>query len=273
MITFIHIPKTAGSTLRYILYRMYKPNQVFPVYSESATSAEIKISQLKVEQPETISLILGHIPYGVFGKTDFANTFITVLRDPIDRIISHYYFVKRSPDHHLYSEIASQNLTLDEYVLSGISTELDNGQTRMLCDASSLDIPFGKCTESMLKEAEFNVSNRIATVGLTEDFDRSIIFMKRMFGWRQPYYVSQNRSHSRSQKPEISPKIIEHIKEQNQYDIALYEYARVLFYERIRNQGNGFEQEVKHFQTVNRIFGKPYCSLHRVIQKYFYKYP
>jgi len=51
-----------------------------------------------------------------------------MLRNPIDWIISHYYYVRRIPRHYLYNRVVSQNMNLEEYVMSGILSEINNEQ-------------------------------------------------------------------------------------------------------------------------------------------------
>ena len=83
-------------------------------------------------------VIRDHAGYGFHRALDQPFTYITMLRDPADRIISHYYFVLRKAGHYLYKEVTSRNMTLRDDVVSGISSELDNGQTRLVSGANGV---------------------------------------------------------------------------------------------------------------------------------------
>ncbi len=80
-------------------------------------------------------LILGHISFGLHEFLPQPFTYITFLRDPVERIISLFYFIRRVPGHPYYSSIVSSNMSLEEFVGSGISKEVDNVQTRLLTDS------------------------------------------------------------------------------------------------------------------------------------------
>ena len=262
-LVFVHVPKTAGTTLQSIISRLYKPHEILAEYpAEPLSRLEQRFKRLSTEQHVTIKAILGHFPYGSCNWLEERPTYVTVLRDPVDRLISHYHFVKRAPDHYLHKTINVQDMLLEEYVGSGISLEMDNGQTRMICGPAAMKIPFGQCTADMLAEAKYNLRNRIAVVGLTEDFDRTVILMRRMFGWGWPFYVSRNRTRNRPRRTEIAPETIHMMEEQNRFDIALYNYARELFNARVLEEGAGFEREVLRFKRANVTIGKLYCHLH-----------
>jgi hypothetical protein len=46
----------------------------------------------------------------------------------------------------------------------------------------------------MLDIAKRNLASHFAVIGITEEFDRSLILMKRRLAWRHPFYTSQNVS-------------------------------------------------------------------------------
>jgi len=262
-IVFVHVPKTAGSTLQSIIYHLYEPNQILRGYAAQTEShLEQQFKAFTSEQQLAIEVVFGHFPYGVCTwLTSQPCTYITILRNPVDRIISHYYFVRRAPGNYLYKTVMSQNMNLKEYVASGISREMDNGQTRMLCGPAATNIPFGECNTDMLHEAKRNLCDQFAVVGLTEDFDRSVILMKQMFGWKWPFYVAKNRTRHRPDRAHVAPETIQIIEEYNQLDIALYTYAGELFRARIQQEGEAFEQEVRRFKSMNASMGKFYSHL------------
>lgn len=262
-LVFVHVPKTAGTTLQSIISRLYKPHEILAEYpTESLSRLEQRFKAFSTEQQVAIKVILGHFPYGSCNWSENRPTYVTVLREPIDRLISHYHFVKRAPDHYLHQAVNVQDMSLEEYVASGISLEMDNGQTRMICGPAAMKIPFGQCTADMLAEAKYNLRNKITVVGLTEDFDRTVILMGHIFGWNWPFYIARNRTRNRPQRTEIAPETIRIMEKQNRFDIALYNYARELFDARVRAEGPSFEREVLRFKQANVTIGKLYCHLH-----------
>lgn len=122
----IHIPKTAGTAFADVLTRnfgdavgfYYGPDhpkthpalRSLPRRANPETLAEIKNAGIKV--------IHGHFPSGRFRDAipDPKNYWIW-LRDPIERIISEYFFNKNRSDavHPLAKALQEQNLSLTDY--------------------------------------------------------------------------------------------------------------------------------------------------------------
>src|SRR5690606_18742995 len=128
-------------------------------------------------------LIKGHMPFGVHEYLPNESTYITMLRDPVERVISHYDYVLRRTTHHLRARIIESNMDLEAYVTSGITHEMDNGQVRLLSGHDD-DLPFGACSELHLQQALRNLREHFSVVGLAERFDHSILLMQHALGWR-----------------------------------------------------------------------------------------
>ena len=93
-----------------------------------------------------------------------------------------------------------------------------------------------------------------AVVGIAEEFDRSLILIKRILGWRNPFYTKQNVSRGRALKEDLAPETLRVIEAYNALDIELYRYAKQLFEENIRSQGPSFEKELQAFRMLNDTY-------------------
>ena len=100
---FYHIEKCGGSSLRNILYeyfvKIYPKNIIFiPEYSEDIrinyTPHHIeKIKQNPIYDFPNIKVILSHIRFSYFPDLSTSCKYkLTCVREPISRVISHYYF-------------------------------------------------------------------------------------------------------------------------------------------------------------------------------------
>jgi hypothetical protein len=266
-VIFLHVPKAAGSSLQRILDYQYKPTNTFSI-SRSRTVEEFK--QLPRERREKIRLLKGHMYFGLHEFLPSPSTYITVLRDPVDRIISLYYFVLQSPHHSHHKLVTSQNMSLEDYFYSGRKRQLNNGQTRLLSGIDSTVIDFGQCSTAMLESAKKNLQEHFLVFGITERFDETLILMKRALGWKNPFYVKHNVTKDRPSKENVSRDILDLIKKYNELDIELYNYAKKMFEERISQQGDSFEKELSMFQHLNKVY-RPYIRIasfaHSVRQK------
>jgi hypothetical protein len=147
-VIFVHIPKAAGTTLRKVILREYKPDTVFVV---QMSNEELK--EVSEEQRERIRLLMGHMRFGIHALLPQPSTYFSVLREPVDRVISYYYYVLQSPENVLHSAVSSQRIGLGDFVRSGMTPELNNGQTRRLASVGH-SIEFGKCPEEILECAK-----------------------------------------------------------------------------------------------------------------------
>ena len=242
---YVHIPKTAGTTLYSILKRNLERDRIFFAH----TAADL--ASLPAEERVRLQLIRGHFPYGIHRCLSQPVEYITILRDPIERTISNYYYVLRSPDHHLHERVVSQKMGLKEYILECPNKQLDNGQARMI-SGDGFQAPFGKCGRELLEQAKHNLQNSFSVVGLTERFDETVLLMARRFGWKRTHYVRRNATEKRLPREQLDPEILEAVKAINALDLELYAFAKTLF-ERAVGEQSLFNWRLAGYRATNRI--------------------
>ena len=81
---FLHIPKAAGSTFNSILEPRFDPKHTFAFRDPIGDVERLKA----LPQPERaqLQLIKGHLAYGVHEHLSQPFEYITILRDPVERI-------------------------------------------------------------------------------------------------------------------------------------------------------------------------------------------
>jgi hypothetical protein len=142
-------------------------------------------------------------------------------------------------------------------VLSGLSVELENGQTRLLAGLGDGDSATGSDTSGseLLDRAKGNLTGHFAVVGLVERFDETLILLRRRFGFRNVFYTKQNARGAGPRRDKLDQDTLAHILERNALDVALYQFARGLFAEQVRRQGRSFPVEVRLFRSLNWLYG------------------
>jgi hypothetical protein len=240
LVAFVHIPKTAGTTLNSILAREYFPDETYEVMMRGMslaipdstilsrpTISFSKIHRLKsaLNRPHSLRLIRGHFDLSL-GKILPPDTqYFTLLRDPVERAISHYHHYRRQTTDPIHP-LALQS-TLTEWVGTCGLVEMDNGQTRRL--AGEINLPCGQVTQEMLDRAKSNLERNFAVVGLTERFEESLILLHRAFKWRLHGIVPHNVGTSRPLRTEVSEEALKVIEDCNRLDLDLYQFASALF--------------------------------------------
>ena len=100
---FLHIPKAGGSTLYKIIGRNYNRNKIFHIHGAKIKESILNFKNLNYEGLDSIKILTGHMGFGLHNHFQNESIYFTLLRNPVDRIISHYYYVLRKPNHYLYN--------------------------------------------------------------------------------------------------------------------------------------------------------------------------
>jgi hypothetical protein len=251
---FLHIPKTAGTTLETILDREYSHDATFVVGVPRGTTEEA-FSQWPLERRQKTRLVYGPMGFGVHEHCGRPATYTTLLRHPVTRVVSTYHYIRRRPNHTHYQRLTAGSMGLMDFVREGVfKIGVDNGQTRLLSGApkSGDQIGFRGCTRDHLELAKTNLTHHFSAVGLMERYDASLLLMQRAYGWKTPYCVSQNVRQGRSQREELSQADRDTIAEYNQLDLELYAHAQALFQQQFQRQGPLFSLRAKIFTWLNQ---------------------
>lgn len=253
ILIFLHIPKTAGSTINEVLKWKYKSSETFYMNGWEMKKSILKFKNLPHQKRDKIKLIVGHIPFGVHQALSNPSAYITMLRQPVDRVVSLYYYILRDPNHYLHEQIISSQISLEDFVISRMTPELDNGQTRLLSGVG-YDIPFGRCTEELRESTITNLQNNFVFIGIQEKFNESILLLQKKVGIKVwPFYLSQNVSKSRLPTTALADKVIEKVNKNNHLDQEIYEYARKSFDEELIRMSITPEK-VRMFTRINNIY-------------------
>jgi ubiquinone/menaquinone biosynthesis C-methylase UbiE len=243
---FVHISKTGGLTLLPILDEMFPPDQIMKAHHEGAIHEEL------ITDSGQYRLIRGHIYKDIRDKLTQPYIFITMLRNPVERARSVYQHIINHPVHGLYPIISK--LTFREYVFSedlNIKIDILNSQTRVI--TNMLDI----LVQPDLELAKQRLRDEFAWVGLTERYDDSLKLLSYTFDWPPiTDYKKHNVTKNPIKRDEIAPDIIQRIRELNQLDLQLYDYALELFDQRWAAMEASRRQDSKSAFTVPASSGK-----------------
>lgn len=252
-IIFMHIPKTAGFTLQKIIERQYPAQSLYTLESLKESELIAAFKNMSQARRAEIRMLQGHLNMSqrLHEFMPGPTTYCTILRDPVERVISHYYFVRDTPGHYL-RDFATEK-SLKELLESRQAVMLNDMHVRLLSGVLG-DLGFGECTQETLETAKKNLREHFSVVGLTERFDETLLLLKNAYGWQDVCYTRKNVTPSRPTRDELPPGTLEAIIETHQLDLQLYQYASTLFEEQLRQQGPLFPLKVKAFQSKNRLY-------------------
>lgn len=252
---FLHIPKAAGSTLHPVLERHYSKHTRYTLPPGQTR----QIESLSQDELKRIRLLKGHMPFGMHTYLEGRSRYITLLRHPAERVVSHYYYVKRRPAHELH-RLVFGGMSLADYASAGLSGEMDNGQVRLL-SGHDQDIPCGQCTRDLLDTAKSNIEQYFAVVGLTERFDESLVLMAIELGWNwTPYYLNRNVTKNKPIAKQVDPIALKAIEQANPLDFELYGWAVQRFQDQLAQHKSRVEEGMVRLDRANRLY-RPWGSL------------
>ena len=259
IVLFLHIPKVGGSTLAYVLNKNHASH-----HSIHANAPELEHKPyLLFKRDMLCDLVMGHhrinsILYQLLNRPVIH---MTMLRDPVSRVVSYYDYLYTSKVHPLRHK--AKQMTLQEFIESKEIVELENAQSRRLVGnlhRSPLRKKAGQFvssswddTDQLLKDAKETLTNRFSLFGLTNDYTRFLLMAKKLLFWRDIYYVRKNVSKQKTVVADIEPSVLDLIRQRNQADIALFDYAKQLFDERCR-QLEITQEKVEQYEALNATY-------------------
>jgi len=248
---FLHIPKTAGTSLRHWLADFFAASDVATLNNTE---------ELKVAMSDDITnyrFYAAHLGLALYQLLPEPPDTITWLRDPVAREISHYMYFRQIKDY-LIAQVPSQRVLAHVNAACDLSIpdlcqsvaylgECDNFQSRMLAGIvpkspeapageSILQCPWayvprGLCDESILESAKQNLLN-LLHFGMCDWMQPSVDLLCYRAGLPPKafdYYFNRTKK-STNQVSEADRAIL---RETNRYDQALYEFAQQEFKNRI----------------------------------------
>ena len=243
-VVFLHIPKTAGTTLYAILDRQYAAKKILTIRDPSVPITPFAERAKRGE----LLLVRGHVPFGVHRQLGIRSRYITILRQPVERVMSIYGYIKRDKSHPLHSTLRDEGMTVSDFMNSEIAEQdAINGQTRQLAGTEGID-----SHENMLELAKRNLAT-FSAVGLTERFDESLILFRRRLRWKLPLYRSKNVAPDTIRQEEQPVEVRARVEKGNHLDLELYDFAMKLFDRQIASEGPSFRAELNAFKGLNRL--------------------
>ena len=254
-VLFVHIPKTAGTAMFSIAASIHGPMPgikgpgVFhiPLDWNAPDDHPAAIAAVRRRHPGSLRYSSGHCSIRFRHHLPADTRVITMLRDPVKRVLSAYANMRRDPNNG-YHRIAS-SATLEEILDARSLPELDNGQVRRL---AGVQPDAGPTDRSHLDLAIRNVDEEFTAIGFTERFDESFQLFRTELEWPRRGYMPWNVAPKKDRGNQTSPELLALIAARNVLDIELYDHATRRFDARIAELGPAFQAEVERNRRFNR---------------------
>lgn len=231
--------KTAGTTLHYIFRNNFGYNYV-EVQKKIFTKDDLR-TLLSINK--NIRAIGGHSLRSVDNLDEVCPDlkYITFLRDPVNRFLSHYNHGKIYKHH---------NMSLEERIrMPGEA----NYQTKFILGKKGLKEREFMGSEDDARKAKRILERDFKFVGIVEEFDESLILMKKALNLNIIAYEKKNIMKKKyTIKNKISDYLMQKIKEVNKLDYELYNFVKNELYEPQKIMyGDNFIEDLRNFKQFN----------------------
>ena len=268
----LHIPKNAGTTLSRLIKlklgfwppsHLLRHQQVLGYYSLNHQRRMRKLSALTPAQARRVRFVEAHAGYGIHEHLAVPAEYVTLLRDPIDRTLSVHAYQRQ------HNRIAP-DLSIDDWIETDDHQRIwhvDNAQVRYLAGerGAIVDVARGQVTPMMLDVAIERLNEHFALVGVTEAFDASVILLRRLMGWKHCRYGTSNVTRQRRRMEDLPEATLDRLREVNELDLRLHDYARQRLDERIAAEGPGFQRELEALRADQAQYGARRANRFRIL--------
>ena len=226
-IAFMHIGKTGGISICRELMNRFDHDAIFQFGLP-------QLCDFESLQLETKKLVAGHFSYNQLKYLSPNRFLFSMLRDPVDRVLSAYYFTRNYP-----RETNEFNRTIIESAKQHSLSEfinLDHPDVQMMVRnqqtytfASDWTVDRTGDEESILEKALLNFES-FYFVGLYEFYNSSLKYLSYKCGFAPwPSKNIINKTSTRKRVEEVPADVVENIKSLNRLDLELYRVCRAKF--------------------------------------------
>jgi len=294
VLVHLHIPKTGGTSLNSMVQHGFRTDEVFDTTIDgnqlykglSLATYEYCRERLARYAPyylRRIRYVTGHVPMGLHRAFAGSAKYFTVIRHPVDRVISDFFFRIQINEPYLRN---GKPLAFENYVEDGRDIYLNDYQVRVVSGCPELDAapaPRGEQTIGApveryhLEVAKRNIEEHFLAAAALEQMMDLALLVRRVYGWSMRRMLTEYKARTR-QRPRVddaSPRVIKIIEKHNSHDLELYEWVA----KRFAMQLQLFEPELlrdrRVFNLLNRSLNVaghllPWNARKRLAQLLFY---
>ncbi len=230
--------------------RHYAPDEIFhvrapsdlPIYSRwNGTVSDF--ARLSERRRARFRCVLGHFQFGIHEHVPRPSRYVTLLRDPVTRVLSKHRQQVREDTVRAYT--AREDIaTLEEFLHA--HPTICHEQTSMLAPVP----PSEAVREDSAGRAIRNLSAHFAVVGTLDRFDEFVLVAAKELGWSDVCYTPLNVTSGYGKQ--ASPDVLADIERSTALDLALFRHASRLLDEAIARYGPPFAADLERFRADNR---------------------
>ncbi len=226
---FVHLQKTAGTTLYLMMRRHLGHPAVYPDKSDGEGVDRVlgvtNLKQTLARRGDEIQVITGHYPLATAELLDGTFRTFTVLREPVARTRSFIRHQRVLDPTRV--DLSDSEIYTDPFLFNGL---VHNHMVKMLAlKPDELD-DYGalanvEMTHDHLERAKQRLTNDIEVLGVQEDFVPFIRAIESRFGWDLGEINTANTTTAKPERTAEDDELDARIRVENALDCELYDFA------------------------------------------------
>ena len=236
---FIHIPKTAGGSLITIFQNLFSEARVIRLRNCDDLQPH-SVQKFISDNKGRFDCLIGHVPIHAIGDHRHSFRIFTMLRDPVERVLSLFRFLKSMPANAIAHQRLETNFGLEDLLESRVPenyAQTHNLMCRMLCgDPTAMDpsapgfwIP--ENAPGLIQRSLVNLRNM--DFGLVEHMSSTLALLEDAYGL--DFCLQEHLINATGKsRAEIDLHIVYKIVQQNIDDIVFYRQASQIFHARVK---------------------------------------
>lgn len=234
---FLHIPKTAGTSLNKIIKAQFKNNKVYPfaTYHQVFTNTKLNL--------DSFEMVAGHFTMSFVKNFNNPVDTFTVFRNPVSRVISAYNHFMREPEANFefnYFKKCNIKQALQTYPWLFSNQQIKHlgwNDNILNMPRHKIPIPFSienwknfyenVNMDKIYKNACENLE-KLFLFGFTDRINEFINNIFKKMNWSVPKEIPNQNKAKENQvtEEELNSSVVNIIENINEYDIKFYNYAR-----------------------------------------------
>ncbi|GEM_PF-2638423 len=223
---FAHVPKTAGTSFRLMLEKLFTDEEIFPNKHEIKENGGYppltNINHLSFARLESLKLINGHYTSAAYQALPYRLNVAIFVRKPQDRLLSNLrHFKALDP--------ACADMSLEEVFLAR-RKHLEHLQIRFVDERLTKDPGFESMDRSTFEQRIQAALQNIRFIGITEEFNDSIKLFQKEFKIKLPKPIRANERRSNDPVTPSLKLLIEQATEREDwfYELVVKEFQKRL---------------------------------------------
>jgi len=225
---------------------------------------EVRSSRRWPRHPDDLALVAddvrgarvmrAHVDYEFYRFLPRTPVYVTILRDPVERIVALYECVRSTPEHPYHQRVTAGHLSLYEFVCEpAFAGDVVDVQARRIAGGMFRD-PAASSDQVLLQTARANLGE-FAFFGTADWLEQAVLLLAYTFGWPFPRDLVRGGPRAEAASREgLAPAALEAIEARTRVDHALVQFAREQFTERVRTA-------LFDLLDQNALASEPYLTL------------